>query len=217
MKKQNILLLILFSWLCGLACCHLFTGNNRDKNDPVVLPGKDYKKVQQRLQEKETGYRQQNDSLIRYNSELNKALNETSVTLAVTKKEKNRLQATLYRTIQQQQSFKKDKDTVRLLANCDSLERQTSSYLLAVTQQDSLHESITGNLAAQLQNRDTIISVKEKQYLYLRQQFDYSMVQQKLLEEQAVVYKRKMKQQQFSSKLKNIGIVILSGIVLLRR
>jgi predicted N-acyltransferase len=120
----------------------------------------------------------------------------------------------LYRTINEQQSFATDKDTVRILANCDSLSSQTTAYLLAVDQQDSLQESISSNLTTQLQNRDTIISWKDEQYKWLRQQFDNNLVRQKWLEEQAAADKRKIKRHQLGSKLKSIGIIILSGITL---
>lgn len=211
MKKQNIIPVILLSWLCGLACCHLFTGNNRNTE---TMPDTDYKTIQQKIKETEGVYHQQTDVLLQHNSALISALNKTSISLNAVKKEKELLQETLYRTIRRQELYKKDKDTTGFIANCDSLSAKTSDYIILAQQQDSIHASITGNLMAQLHNRDTMLSLKDTQYQLLRQQFNNSLQRQKLLEDQSTLYRKRIKQQRLGSKLKSAALIILSAMLL---
>lgn len=211
MKIQNSILIILLSWLCGLACCHLFTG---EKRNTVAVPGTDYKTIQKKVKETEGTYHQQTDALLQHNRALVSALNKTSVSLTALKREKNRLQEKLYHTIRKQEQYKKDKDTIGLVANCDSLSAKTSEYIILAQQQDSIHASITGNLTAQLHNRDTILFLKDTQYHFLRLQFDNSLQRQNLLEDQSALYRKKIRQQRLGSKLKSAALIILSAMLL---
>lgn len=208
MKKQNIILALLLSWLCGLACCQLLTGNKKEQR----IPATDAATIQQQVLQTEAVFQEQTASLQHLNSELNQALQRTTVSLKNTQQENRQLQAAIEQTIRSRQHYNEEQDTAQQLAYCDSLDKQATAFIQLTRQQDSLQQSAHTNLLAQLHNRDTMLVVKEERYRYLLQQLDRSLLQQQLLEENIAACQRKIKRQQRGSKLKSIGIIVLSGI-----
>jgi hypothetical protein len=210
MKKQNIILAILLSWLCGLACCQLFIGNKKEQR----IPATDAATLQQQVLQTEAVYQEQAASLQQLNSELNHVLQRTMASLKITQQKNHHLQETLQQNIRNRQYYKQERDTAQQLAYCDSISRQTTAFIQLTRQQDSLQASVHTNLLEQLHNRDTILLVKEEQYRFLRRQFDNSLLQQQSLEENIAACQRKIKRQQLGSKLKTAGLVFLSGLVI---
>ena len=209
MKKQNIILALLLSWLCGLACCQLLIGNKKEQR----IPATDAATMKQQVLQTEAVYQEQTASLQQLNSELSRALQRTAASLKITQQENQQLQATIEQTIRSRQYYNEEKDTAKQLAYCDSLDKQATAFIQLTRQQDSLQQSVQTNLLEQLHNRDTMLVVKEDRYRYLRQQFDKSLLQQQLLEENITAFQRKIKRQQLGSKLKTAGLVFLSGLV----
>ncbi len=211
MKKQHIILAILISWLLGLSCCH-WLSESKNKNTTTVVT--DVKVWRKQLQEAERNYRQQTTALWQKQENLLKTGEKISALLEALKNRNNTGQGDLYRSISNRQSAREKKDTVWLVANGDSLEKQTITHLLIYRQQDSVQQLVTANLAAQIKNRDTIINIQENKYLDINKQLDYSLSQQQSLQANVKIYQREFKRMQRGSRLKNIGLIVLAGFTI---
>lgn len=180
--------------------------------DPVVLHDFKSTELEKKVKETETAYQQQTDSLTKKSNELNKTLKETQLALNKTKKTNIQLQTQVYDLIDHQQVNKDNYDTASYISGCDSLEKKAVELITASNQQDSIHEAVIINLTEQLQNKDSAILLKNQLYLSLKSNFDQGLLQQKVWEQQAKYFKKKIKRQKLGSRLKSIGLLVLSGL-----
>jgi hypothetical protein len=206
MKKQNILLAILVSWLCGLACCQLLTTATQKKASP---PFTQYKQLTTQWQETEKKFHQQAATLLQQQEALSKAGGIINALLKEINRDKQNSRQNLQHTLLRQQVAKEQKDTIKWLGNCDTLEQQLTNHLLIDYRQDSLQQVL-------LQNKDSMITAKSNHYQNLSQHLDYSLWQQGQLETGIKNYAQKLKRMKRNSWLKNIGLVLVSGFMLHR-
>lgn len=210
MKKKSIIIIIVLGWLAGLACCYWLTGQKKVKR----IITENHAATKQRIIHAENSYRKKTELLQRQNERLNESLRNTSKELQNVKQKTTALQQQLKQRISNQQSLTKDKDTVRLLSNCDSLISGTAAYIAAVNSQDSIHEAVAANLAMQLQIKDTVIAAQDERFTIMKEELDKNLLQQQLLEEQILAEQKANRKQRRKSKMKSIGIALLSGLLL---
>jgi hypothetical protein len=79
-------------------------------------------------------------------------------------------------------------------------------------EKDSLYEKVSTNLEDQLQNRDSALATKEKQYADLKSVFTQSVVGQQALFDQHKLLHKKAKRQKFKSKILSAALFIFAGV-----
>lgn len=205
MKKQNLLLLILLSWLAGLACCSLFTGRNKKLSVSPASIG--IKTITHQLKQAEENHQRSILAVQQQNRQLQSALQNNRAALTALNRQNKSLRASLQNAIRQQQQYKADNDTVQLISQCDTLVAAGLAYMASAEQKDSLQESVTQNLLTQLHNRDTIISLQKSFYSQLRKEFDNTL--SVVMQQQKTIRK-----QRITGTLKNAGLLILTGFLL---
>jgi len=211
MKQQKIIAALLISWLCGLSCCRLFTCSHTTAPSTVSVAAKT---MAEQVRKEEASYQTQTIQWLRQNEQLDKTIQQTTVLLAATTKDNNRLRTSLQQLLTRQQEYSAVHDTINSISGCDALRVQTAAYITATVRQDSMQEQVNHQLVQQVQNADTVINLQEQRYSMLRQQFDKSLATQTAIETQAAGYKRIIKKQQRNNKLMRIGITVLAAISL---
>lgn len=103
-------------------------------------------------------------------------------------------------------------DTATKLAQCDSLSETVQDLIVSSNVRDSLYEDLTGNLQAQVSNKDSVISTQNEQYTCLKLSFDKSLAQQDVLSVQNLSLEKQLKTHKIKNKLLSAGVFILSGI-----
>ncbi len=212
MKNFKTIITLLIGAVIGFSFCHLF---HRDcSGDDVPVVSQDFKssELEKKMQQTETLFQQKEDSITKKNNELNKKLQETQTVLGKARIKNNQLQSQVYTLIDRQQVYKADNDTAGYIEGCDSLQEKVSQLIVYSNQQDSLCQISIANLSSQLQNKDSAIVLKYSQYQSLKETLNQSLAQQLVLEKETKFYKKKFKRQRFVSKLKSIGLLIISGL-----
>ena len=203
MKTKYLLLLYLFSFAAVLACCSLFTCNNRNGIDLAGLS----KNSSHLLQQADENTRKQLTVLQGQAEQLQKQLRETQSALSAVNKKHVSVKASLQRAIRQQQEIKASRDTVKLLSHCDTLATASLVYIQTAEEKDSLQEMLQYNLQAQVQQRDTMLRLQQERYDRLQLRWENS---QWLARQQ----QRTIRRQRISGGLKNIGLLVLGGLLL---
>ncbi len=212
MKNLKTIITLLIGAVMGFSFCHLF---HRDcSGDDVPVVSQDFKssELEKKMQQTETLYLQKKDSITKKNDDLNKKLQQTQTVLGKSRIKNSQLQSQVYTLIDRQQIYKADDDTESYITGCDSLQEKVSDLIFYANQQDSLCQNSIGNLSSQLQNKDSIIILNHSQYQALKATLSQSLAQQQAMEKETKFYKKKFKRQRLVSKLKSIGLLIISGL-----
>lgn len=210
MKQFKYIFILLAAWLCGLVCCQVAITLRSSKE---VIPGPSAKQQQHSITALEKNYQQQADSLQQKQHRLTTQLQEKEKQLTTVTHNNNRLQGKLQYIILQQKQLQLEKDTVALVAHCDTLLAQTTNYITATNYKDSMQESIVLLQKEQLGNKDSLLTIKETQNQSLKQIANNSIQRQQYLEQLTVQQNKTIHKQKLGATLKNIGLVILSGLL----
>jgi len=211
MKNVKTIITLLIGAVIGFAFCHLF---HRDcSRDTVAVASQDFKssELEKKVQEAEIKYQQKIDSVRERTKDLNESLRKTEAALDKTKRKNIQLQTQVYDLIDRQGIYREAHDTTSFIIGCDSLQNRVDELIVESNLQDSIQTSITDNLHEQLVQKDSVILLKDSQYQQLSKSFEQNIEQQKLLEQQVKFYKKKYKRQRFGSKIKSLGLFIISG------
>lgn len=211
MKNLKTVLTLLIGAIIGFSFCQLFHRNGADNAPPFTITDNKASELEKKVQETETAYQQKIDSVQQRTKDLNESLKKTQTVLDKAKRKNIQLQTQVYDLIDRQGVYKEQHDTASFITGCDSLQNRIDDLIIQTNQQDSIQTAITDNLHEQLVQKDSVILLKDSQYLQLNKSFGQSIEQQKMLEQQAKFYKKKYKRQRFGSKLKNLGLLIISG------
>lgn len=211
MKNLKTILTLLIGAVIGFSFCQLFHRNCPDVYPPVKIADSKASELEKKAQETEAKYLQKIDSVQQRTQALNESLKKTKNALDKTKRKNIELQTQVYHLIDQQGVYREEHDTTSFINGCDSLQNRVEELIIQTNLQDSIQTAITDNLHEQLLQKDSVILLKDSQYHQLNKSFEQSIEQQKLLEQQAKFYKKKYKRQRLGSKLKNLGLLIISG------
>lgn len=211
MKNLKTILTLLIGAVIGFSFCQLFHRNGSDNASPFTITGNKASELEKKMQETEAEYQQKIDSAQQRTQALDQSLKKTQGALDKTKKKNIQLQTQVYDLIDRQGIYKEEHDTASFITGCDSLQSRVDELITETNLQDSIQTSITDNLHEQLVQKDSVILLKDSQYQQLNKSFGQSIEQQKLLEKEAKFYKKKYKRQRLGSKLKNLGLLIISG------
>lgn len=211
MKNLKTILTLLIGAVIGFSFCQLFQRNGADNAPPFTITDNKASELEKKVQETETAYQQKIDSVQQRTKDLNESLKKTQTVLDKAKRKNIQLQTQVYDLIDLQGIYKEQHDTASFITGCDSLKSRVDDLIIQTNLQDSIQTAITDNLHEQLVQKDSVILLKDSQYQQLNKSFGQSIEQQKMLEQQAKFYKKKYKRQRFGSKLKNLGLLIISG------
>ena len=211
MKNFKTIFTLLIGAVIGFSFCQLFHRSCPDAIVPVSIADYKASELEKKAQEAEIKYQQKIDSVQQRTQALNESLKKTKNALDKTKRKNIQLQTQVYDLIDQQGVYKEEHDTTSFIEGCDSLQNRVDELITETNLQDSIQTAITDNLHEQIEQRDSVILLKDSLHQQLNKSFGQSIEQQKLLEQQVKFYKIKYKRQRLGSKLKNLGLLIISG------
>lgn len=211
MKNLKTILTLLIGAVIGFSFCQLFHRNGADNAPPFTITDSKASELERKMQETQAEYQQKIDSVQQQTQALDESLKKTKNALDKTKRKNIQLQTQVYDLIDRQGIYREAHDVARFITGCDSLQNRVDELIIQTNLQDSIQTAITDNLHEQVLQKDSVIVLKDSQYQQLNKSFEQGIEQQKLLEQQAKFYKKKYKRQRLGSKLKNLGLLIISG------
>lgn len=156
----------------------------------------------------EVNYSKAVDSLKTQSVKLQSELTDTKTELSRAKQKNYSLQLTIYDRIDKQAEIKQADNAND---NCDSLIVTVEQLMLSSSEKDSLYEKATINLEDQLKNKDSAITLKDKQYNEVKTAFSKSIENSNELSSQNKLLTKQIKRQKFKSKILSAALFILTG------
>jgi hypothetical protein len=156
----------------------------------------------------EVNYSKAVDSLKTQRVKLQSELTDTKTELSKAKQKNYSLQLTIYDLIDKQAESKQESNAND---NCDSLIVTVEQLMQSSSEKDSLYEKATINLEDQLKNKDSTISLKDKQYNEVKSAFNKSIENSSELTSQNKALTNQVKRQKFKGKVLSAALFILTG------
>jgi hypothetical protein len=181
--------------------------NDRPPLTPLAKVSTELKKE---VTKAEVNYSKTFDSLKTRSVKLQSELTDTKTELSRAKQKNYSLQLTIYDLIDKQAEGKQ-RDNADMNDNCDSLIVTVEQLMQSSSEKDSLYEKATSNLENQLKNRDSTITLKEKQYVEIKSAFTKSIENSNELTSQNKAFSKQVKRQKFKSKVLSAALFILAG------
>lgn len=207
---KNYLVVFAVGFLLGLFISQKFLHRSEPKEKPTIaLPSP--KQLQNEAAQSEYGALKKFDSLKAQSAKLSAELKGTKSALQKEKQKSFSLHLQIFELLDKrfEQQQKRFPGTNAL---GDSVIAVVPMLIESSLLKDSLCESMTANLEAQVRNRDSAIKIKGNQYEVLKKLFEKSAAQQTLLEDQKKMLSRQTKRQKVKSKILSAGFCILSGV-----
>jgi hypothetical protein len=151
------------------------------------------------------------DSLRTKTVKLQNELTDTKAELSKSKQKNYSLQLAVYDLVDKQAENKKIQ-TVETTNDCDSLIMTVEQLMQSSSEKDSLYEKVTVNLEDQLKNKDSTITLKEKQYAEIKSAFNKSIENSNQLSSQNKSMLKQVKRQKFKSKVLSAALFIFTGV-----
>ena len=218
-KRFRNTLLFLTGMATGFSFCHLFgsahhnhTGNGAAvvavpvAKNPAVLQGE--VAASQKATDRRLSLAEQKSS------QLKQQLRQSETALKDAKERNHRLQVQLYQTFERADTVPVDSTVLPQPAMPANLLEMLDTLAAVGAEKDLLHDDIVNNMQLQLDNKDSVISVKDRHIGLLKQDFDLSIASQQLLTEENRRLGKKIKWQRFVGKVKSAGLLVLSGLAL---
>lgn len=206
MQKNWILLLI--GLMAGMVTC-----NSLQKRKPSAWvshppPAIPVLAIQQQWQKEEQRYQKEQQQLQQQVQQLNQVYQSISQKMVVVKKENQQLRQQVGNTIQ---VLQQPTDTAFYLQQCDSLQQQVSLLTAGYSRQDTLVQEQVNNLQTQLSLKDETIERLDARRETVNAWLQTSLLQNKQLEKEIVMVKKKTKRQRLIGTLKTIGFTVAAG------
>lgn len=173
-----------------------------------VVSEKSVLELKKEVANTEVTYAKSIDSLTTNNAALNDELIRTKVSLQTIKAAN--VQLTTKATFLIRKS-KEDKKDILTSTVCDSLVTNVEHLIVSHSEKDSLYEAVTGNLSAQIANKDSTIILKDEQYLSLKFTFDKSLSNQQLLVDENKLLSKQVRKQKAKGKFLSAALMLITG------
>jgi hypothetical protein len=174
---------------------------------PLVKVGAQLKKE---VAKSEVVYSKAVDSLKTKTVKLQTELTDTKAELSKSKQKNYSLQLAIYDLIDKQ-SRKSQAGTTGTGNDCDSLIVTVEQLMQSSSEKDSLYEKVTVNLEDQLKNKDSTITLKDKQYAEVKSAFTNSIESSNDLTSQNKTLNKQLRRQKFKSKVLGAALFIFTG------
>lgn len=168
------------------------------------------KALEKGIAKSEVSYTKTFDSLKKQGVKLGMELNDTKTALQKAKQKSYSLQVEVYELMDKH--FEKKQKDEAPDNSCDSLISTVEILMQSSTEKDSLYENVTSNLEDQLQNKDSTLAIKDKQYVEIKSAFTKSIEGQKELIDQNKFLQKEAKRQKFKSKILSAALFIFTGV-----
>lgn len=206
--KVNLLLftigLALGLYLSFMYC----VASHTDAGPPVpIVP---VKQLEKEVAQSESLFTGKLDSLQSENKKLAVSLEATKDALQKAKAKSLVLEQKAKRLVKQNSEAQESPYAYH--ASCDSLIATVESLMQASVEKDSLYESVTSSLEAQVVKRDSIITLNDEKYQSLKTSFDKSLQNQSLLQKENTSLSKTAKRQKVKSKVVSALLFIATGV-----
>jgi hypothetical protein len=182
--------------------------NDMPPSKPLVKVATELKKE---VAKSEVVYSKAVDSLKTKTVKLQTELTDTKAELSKSKQKNYSLQLTVYDLIDKQVEGKQV-DNAYTNKSCDSLIVTVEQLMQSSSEKDSLYETVTTNLEEQLKNKDSTISLKDKQNGEVKSAFEKSIENTNALFKQNKQLTKEVKRQKFKSKILHAALFIVTGV-----
>jgi hypothetical protein len=179
--------------------------NEPPSSKPIAKVSTELKKD---VAKSEVSYSKAVDSLKTQSVKLQSELTDTKTELSKAKQKNYSLQLTIYDLIDKQAESKQESNASD---NCDSLIVTVEQLMQSSSEKDSLYEIAASNLEDQIKNKDSTISLKDKQYNEVKTAFSKSIENSNGLLSQNKLLNKQVKRQKFKSKILSAALFILTG------
>jgi hypothetical protein len=183
------------------------TLNDTSPSKPVAKITNELKKE---VAKSEVSYSKAVDSLKNRSSKLQVELSNTKSELTKAKQKNYSLQLAVYGLIEKKSNLK-SVDKIETDDGCDSLIVTVEELMQSSSEKDSLYEQASINLEDQLKNKDSTITLKEKQYTEIKSAFAKSIENGSELSIQNKRLTKQVKRQKFKSKVLSAALFIVTG------
>ena len=160
------------------------------------------KKLETKVTKSEIAYTKTFDSLKKQSVKLGTELKQTKCELEKAKQKNHSLQVQVYSLLDRQNPTD---------SSCASLITTVEYLMQSSTEKDSLYETVSSNLELQLANKDSTITIKDKQYQEIKSAFAQSIEGQKEMIDQNKFLNKQIKKQKFKSKVLSAALLIFTG------
>jgi hypothetical protein len=150
------------------------------------------------------------DSLKTKTVKLQTELTNTKAELSKSKQKNYSLQLAIYDLIDKQ-SGNTQTGSADTSNGCDSLIVTVEQLMQSSSEKDSLYEKVTVNLEDQLKNKDSTITLKDKQYAEVKSAFTKSIESSNDLTSQNKTLNKQLRRQKFKSKVLSAALFIFTG------
>jgi hypothetical protein len=181
--------------------------NDSSPSKPIAKVSTELKKE---VAKSEVAYSKAVDSLKTQSAKLQTELTDTKSELSRAKQKSYSLQLAIYDLIDKQAESKQANNT-NTTNDCDSLIVTVEQLMQSSSEKDSLYEKTTINLEDQVKNKDSTITLKEKQYSEIKSAFTKSIENSNELIAQNKTLTKQVKHQKFKSKVFSAALFILTG------
>ena len=201
----TFLLGVAFGLFVSFMYCTMLTDVPPNKPLPKIT-----NELRKEVDKSEVSYAKAVDSVKLQSVKLQSDLSDTKKELSRAKQKNYSLQLTVYDLIDKQSQAKKV-GGVENNTGCDSLIVTVEELMQSSSEKDSLYEKTTVNLEDQLKNKDSTITLKEKQYSDIKSAFAKSIENTNEVLAKNKLLTKQVKRQKFKSKVFSAAILILSG------
>lgn len=177
---------------------------------PISKTKNEAKSLEKQVTQSEIVYAKQADSLQIENTKLDETLNSAKAELQKAKQKNYSLQMQVYDLLDKRYEARLDTSETNDVS-CDSLVTTVEYLMQSSAEKDSLYETVTTNLESQLKNKDSTITLKERQYGEIKSAFSKSIEAQTGLVNQNNFLDKQIRKQKLKSKVLSAALFILSG------
>lgn len=205
---KNIALLVC-GILAGVAVVTLFKGGC--SGDKIVTPvsPKQVDDLVNQTNTKEKEIQGQIDSVSKASAVLSIEIRSLSGLLQKAKEKNQELAAAVIRAAQKKPVYN---DSLSMLMDCDSLRTKAVQLTVFNAGKDSLYDRVIEKQEQQIVKKDSAIQLHRQQYISLKNSFDESITQQRLLLDQNKLFQKQLKRQRVKNKLLSGLTIIAAGI-----
>ncbi len=232
LKLKSFIILLAVGFIAGLCSSLVFQGCSSDSTAIAqkITSSEDLKKEAASI---EVAYQIKTTELKNKNEQLQEQLRHSRLRLTTiksrTRQRENKIKKIITpdsypgkgfparellkktKSITQADNLPLREESVQVLFPCDTLLQEISEYIQETVLKDSIYESQAALQDSVIIVKDSVITLRSRQYQELQCLFDETVEQQETLAKENKHLRKTFKRQKFKSTLKTVGLIILSG------
>lgn len=204
------LLFFILGMLLTVAIGQLFKGCNRNVFVHDSLPRVVTAKHPPSQLDTLLAYRKQVVGLNMKNIELERQIHDAKKAIVDSAASNNPLRKKLVRYIDKSQVTS---DTALLLSNCDSLATAAMQLMIFCIERDSMYQSLTNMLSDQVQLKDSIIIVLNRQHEYLQGVYDQALSEKQGLVSDNLGLQKEVRKHKTRNRWISAGLITIGSAI----